>query len=255
MESADGIGPLVAFPERVDRRLRLGPFPSAREALKFLCYAAVGAVLAPTAGVVPGLAVAALGFLASVWRPDGVGWDDRVVALLRWRWRANAIAAPMSRAESTPAARRRWVSRGLGDVVAVVRTDGVPVAYLPPVELERRFAQFRDLLRATDGRIAFLATVASIRAVPFVPHAAPTPEPARQACEGYAELVRLLCRRRYGRRVYVALGSGGAGPDRGSRLEDRVGALVERLRAFGVHPLRLEDRALTEACHRFGWSS
>jgi len=31
--------------------------------------------------------------------------------------------------------------------------------------------------------------------------------------------------------------------------------LIERLAALGLRPIRLRDRALTEAAHRFGWSA
>ena len=137
--------------------------------------------------------------------------------------------------------------------VAVVRTGGTPVAYLPPEELARRFERFRDLLRSTDDGLAFLATAVPIRAQAVLP-----PTPLRtgrdgNAASGYSELVSVLCRRRRLRRVYWVLGSSDVSTDGIGRLEGRIAALLDGLSTFGLHPRRLRDRALTEAAHRFGW--
>lgn len=252
MASTEGVGPVVSFPERVDRRLRLGPFPSARDAVKFLCYAAVGLLLAPSVGALAGAVVVGAGFLAAAWHPEGQGWDERAAAMLRWAWRARV--EPMTRPPPLPGdGRRDFVAWGAGEDVAVVRTGGVPIAYLPPLELERRFAAFRDLLRATEGRLAFLVTVASIRAASFAPSERPPSADDRPARDGYAELVRLLCRRRFGRRVYLAVALREATPPTQARREVQVSLLMEHLRSLGVVPVRLRDRELTEAAHRFGW--
>jgi len=246
--------PVVVLPERVDRRLRLGPFPSARDAVKFLCYAAVGALLAPFAGVPVGLGVTAIGFVASAWHRDGQPWDEQALAALRWKWRSFGREAAVIARPGNPLLRHGFVRLAPTHFVAVVRTGGTPVAYLPPAELARRFEMFRDLLRATDGHFAFLATFASIHGSPFFPSAALGPGPDAGACSGYADLVRLLCRRRLGRRVYVALGTSEAGAASIARLEGQVASVVERLAAFGLHPVRLRDRALFEAARRFGWN-
>src|ERR1700688_4681805 len=49
---SSGIPVVVGLPESLDRRMRLGPFPSARHALKFAAYAAVGGSVAAILGVV-----------------------------------------------------------------------------------------------------------------------------------------------------------------------------------------------------------
>src|ERR1700730_9474316 len=80
----------VALPAPLDRRMRLGPFPSARDALKFLGYVAVGilaATLATPAAWVPFLVV---GFVLSVHKTDGKGFDDRLVDYVRWSWRTRS---------------------------------------------------------------------------------------------------------------------------------------------------------------------
>src|SRR5208282_2604654 len=71
MEGPSAGVPVVVLPERVDRRVRLGPFPSAKDAVKFASYAAAGAVLAPFATPFAWVPVLALGFVVSVWHPDG----------------------------------------------------------------------------------------------------------------------------------------------------------------------------------------
>ena len=253
MAPTDEGAPVVVLPERVDRRLRLGPFPSARDAIKFLCYAAAGALLAPFAGVPVGLGVTALGFMASAWYRDGRPWDEQALAALRWRWRSFGRETSVTAGSENPLLRHGFVRLAPTQFVAVVRAGGTPVAYLPPAELARRFEMFRDLLRATDGHFAFLVTFASIHGGPFLPSALLRPETDAGACSGYADLVRLLCRRRLGRRVYVALGTSEAGAASIARLEGQVASVVERLAAFGLHPVRLRDRALFEAARRFGW--
>ena len=44
--------PDVALPVAIGRRMRLGPFPSARDALRFLAYATAGAVVIPFFGAI-----------------------------------------------------------------------------------------------------------------------------------------------------------------------------------------------------------
>jgi hypothetical protein len=244
----------VDLPERLDRKLRLGPFASARDALKFLCYASAGALLVPVAGVPWGLGIVAFGFLATVWRPDGQACDERVLAALRWKCRSRPREVPMSGRSGRPLLRSGFVRLSQGQYVVVVRTGGTPMAYLPPAELARRFEMFRDLLRATEGRVAYLSTVVTIHVRPFVPGSADPAEADQRARAGYEELVHLLCRRRRGRRVYFALGSAEAGQDSIARLEAQAATLVERLSALGLHPIRLTDSALLEATRRFGWT-
>jgi hypothetical protein len=246
--------PVVELPEPVDRRLRLGPFPSARDALKFLCYAAAGATCGPLVNVGVGLGIAAAGFLAAIRRPDGRAWDEQLFEFLRWRWRTQREGLAVTGTRERLLLRPGFVRLASGDHVAVVRTGGSPVAYLPPAELSRRFEQFRDLLRATDGRLAFLATLVSVRPAPFVPDPGNRTGDDRAARDGYAELVTLLCRRRFVRRVYLVLGTEQTGVEALGRVESQVTSFVERLTALDLHPVRLRDRALWEAARRLGWS-
>jgi len=249
-------GPLIiGLPERLDRRMRLGPFPSARDALKFVMYAAVGALLAPFANPGIWLPVVLVGFCVSVWRPEGRALDERALVFLSWKVRSTGLGKFMKRSTSGPIARQGLLELAPHHYVAVIRTGGTPVAYLPPSDLARRFELYRELLRSMDASFLFLATTAPIRVQtvrprPSVPTAVDAP-----AHSGYAELVSLLCRRRSLRRVYLILGCLEVDANAIGRLEGRIANLGERLSALGLRPTRLEDRALADAAHQFGWAA
>jgi hypothetical protein len=254
MADTEGGPPLIGLPERIDRRMRLGPFPSSRDALKFVTYAATGALLSPFTNPWLWLPVALGGFAVSVWRPEGRAVDERLLQYALWSLRSRRMGNAVTRSASRPLVRQGLLQLEPHRYVAVVRTGGTPMAYLPPDELARRFDSYRELLRATDESFAFLSTAVPIRSQAVRP--SPAPEDARDtpARLGYSELVLLLCRRRLLRRVYFVLASAQADADAIGRLEGRVASLVERLTALGLRPTRLRDRSLAEAARRFGWA-
>ena len=248
--SAEG-PPIIRLPERFDRRMRLGPFPSSRDALKFVGYAAAGAMLSPFSSPWTWLPVVAFGFVVAVWRPEGSAIDERAFRFLAWWARS---AGPRGRTlTARPLVRQGFLQLSPHHFVAVVRTGGTPVAYLPPDELARRFERFRDLLRSTEGSLTFLATTVPIRAPAVLPPRSVVDGSDERAASGYGELVTVLCRRRLLRRVYWVLGSLDSPPDAIGRLEGRVAALLDGLSTLGLRPLRLRDRSLSEAARRFGW--
>ena len=253
MERPESGVPVIELPERVDRRMRLGPFPSARDALKFVGYAATGAVLSPLAGPYFWLPVVGVGFAVSVWHMDGEAVDERAGRWLLFRLRLRTEGTLTARtAFPTPAGPVARLSSGRR--VSVVRTAGVPFAYRPPADLTTLFDRFRELLRASDGTMVIRATTAPLRVDPLLPRltsGSPTEVVAR---EGYAELVLVLCRRRRSRRVDLALGTREAGPEGARRLAERTRSLAERLAALGLHPVVLEGRPLGEAVRGFGWT-
>jgi hypothetical protein len=251
-EQSDG-APVVRLPERMDRRLRLGPFPSAYDAVKFLSYAAAGAVVAPFVSPFVWLPLVGVGFGIAVWHPEGEPIDARALTYVRWKGRSFFRGASLT-PRSSSVTRHGVVQLSASTHAAVVRTGGCPVAYLPPAELQRRFELYRDLLRSTGGRLALLATTAPIRAAPLVPDCFRSTAPDQAAREGYRDLVRLLCHRRSLRRIYLALTTDAAGPDALSRLEGEVASIAERLTGFGLRPVRLTDEGLQEAAFRFDWS-
>jgi len=255
MSDAGGGPPLIALPERLDRRMRLGPFPSSRDALKFLGYAATGALVSPFSS--PWLWVPILlgGFALSVWRPEGRAVDETVVLFLVWRLRSRRTGVAMKRDRPRPLVRQALLQVGTHRHVAILRTGGSPVAYLPPDELAHRFESYRELLRSTESGFAFLATTIPIRASIVRPSPAGPVLEDSPARVGYSELVELLCKRRFVRRVYWIVGSAAGDTDSIGRLEGRVSGLVERLSALGLRPTRLRDRALSDAAKRFGWAA
>ena len=251
-EPGDG-PPIVGLPERLDRRMRLGPFPSSRDALKFITYAAAGALLSPFTSPWVWLPVLLVGFAVSVWRPDGRSVDERALAFVSWKFRSMGPGRAVTNATYRPLVRQGLLQLAPHRYVAVVRTGGTPVAYLPPDELARRFELYRELLRSIDSSFLLLATTTPIRSQAVRPGPSLGVRREAQALAGYSELVSLLCHRRHLRRVYFVLGTLEADSDAVGRLEGRVENLIERLGSLGLRPIRLRDRALAEAAHRFGW--
>ncbi len=251
-----GDGPLViGLPERLDRRMRLGPFPSSRDALKFITYAATGALLSVFTSPWLWLPLVLVGFAVSVWRPDGRAMDERALAFMSWKFRSMGPRSAMTNAASRPLVRQGLLQVAPHRYVAVVRTGGTPIAYLPPDELARRFELYRELIRSTDASFSFLVTTMPIRSQAVRPGPRSGAGPETQALVGYSELVSLLCRRRHLRRVYFVVGTLEADADAIGRLEGQVANLLERLGSLGLRPTRLRDRTLAEAAHRFGWAA
>jgi hypothetical protein len=247
--------PVVVLPERLDRRLRLGPFPSARDALKFLAYAAVGALVAALGSPLLGLVAIVVGFAAAVVRVDGQGIDRQALAFLRFHLGYARWVRGMSPGPTSNFARRGLAPGADGRFVAVLRAGGTPMAYLPPHEIARRFELFRELLRSGNGELTLFASLAPMRATPVTPGPLADGRPDRAARDGYAELVRLLCARRQVRRVDLVLASARVGSDGIADLEVRVGSLLDRLAALGVPAVRLTRRALLDVTRRTGGST
>lgn len=253
MASAAEGPPVIAFPERVDRRLRLGPFPSYRHALKFVGYAAAGALVSPITTAWAWVPFAGLGLVFSIWCPDGQAIDERGFRFIVWRTRSlRSGRTDMMRAR--PLQRQGLLQLSGRRYLAVVRTGGAPMAYLPPEELARRFELYRELLQSVEGSFAWLASTTPIRAQAVRPGPAVRANAEARAVSGYSELVTVLCRRRLLRRVYIVLGVLDASSDAVGHLEGRIAGLMERLGALGLRPQRLRDRPLLEAARRFGWT-
>ncbi|MGA8275977.1 MAG: hypothetical protein WB852_06760 [Thermoplasmata archaeon] len=252
MESPEAGAPVVELPERVDRRIRLGPFPSARDALKFVGYAATGAVLAPFLDPFVWVPFLVVGFTVSVWRPDGEAVDERAAQWLLFQFRRWTKGSVTPRGPLTTV-RGSVVRLASGRRVTIVRTEGTPLAYRPPSDLAVLFERFRELLRASEGPLVVRSTTVPLRADPVLPVDVACSDPEHAARAGYGELVSVLCRRRRSRRVEISLGSGQSGPEGERRLEERTRSLSEQLTSLGLRPVILGDRSLAESVRAFGW--
>lgn len=246
--------PVVSLPERLDRRLRFGPFPSARDALKFLSYAAAGALVLPFTSSFVWVGIIAAGFAVAVIRIDGLAIDDRAVAFLRWAFSRVPRRSAMTVTAPGPVARRGLVTIATGQSLAIVRAGGSPISYLPPAELARRFGLFRELLRSLDGPLAIRVASGPLPPDRLVPAGTADDRPDRPAAEGYGQLVTLLCRRRQLRRVELVLGTTRTGPEAVAELDLRASALIDRLSLLGIRAARLAGRSLEDAVRRGGWS-
>ncbi len=242
----------IPLPERIDRRMRFGPFPSVRDALRCVAYAAVGALVIPWAGAWMWLPIVAVAFLVTVWHPEGMAVDERITAYVRWMLRTHrevdAVSGPSARAELGDTVRL-----ASGVRVAVLKCAGSPVAFLPPEELLRRFRGYRDLLRRSEGGIVLASVGTPIDARPWLPSSTEGDPPDAAARAAYSEMVQLLCSRRRRRRVYVLLWEHACRTDGASRLGDRAQPMRQGLATLGAEPARLRDRSLTAALRHFGW--
>jgi len=247
--------PVAVLPERFERRLRLGPFPSARDALKFVSYAAVGALLASISLPYLWLPIVGAGFVVSVWRPEGRSIDRRCVEYLAWCLRSLGRGGSMTRLRRSAELRGGLLRIGPGHFVAILRTEGAPFDYLPPAELGRRFEEFRSILRGLDSGLALLVGAEPIQATRVLPPVGSVGPADRDARNGYSELVDALASRRSQRRVYVALATGEVGPNAVSGLVERAEVLRTKLSGLGLRAIRLTGRSLRDAGRRYGWTT
>lgn len=252
MVDRDGV-PWVPIPAQLGRRLRLGPFPSGRDAIKFVTAATVGAVASLLLVPWAGLPIVVGGAVVALWHPDGEPVDERLAALLQWAVRHGRSAKRMTRTDrSAPLGPGDTVTLSDGRSAAIVQTSGVPIAFLPPAELQDLFARYRDLLRSLELAWVAVATAVPIHGGSVVPAARPEGPSEREARDGYAELVGLLARRRSIRRVFLAIVQEEAGPSGARRLDSAASLVSDRLSDLGVRVARLRGRALADAAVRLG---
>ncbi len=252
MTIANGVGLPIGLPERIDRPLRLGPFPSARDAVKGLAYALGGALLIPIVGLWGWLPMIGIGLLVGLVRIDGVPLDTALYLRARRRGRRHERLRrdPIPR---DPAADPRWLTLPSGRRVGIVQAEGTPIAFLPPAELRARFAVYRELLLDCGAGGVLIASTVPIASGALRPRRSAVGEGEAAARDAYDELVGLLGERRRHRRAYLALGTPEAGPEALAQLDARLTAVEERFRALGASPQRLTGAELDRAARRFGW--
>jgi hypothetical protein len=240
----------VSLPRPVDRRLHLGPFPSARDALKFAGVAAGGLLAVPIAGPVAIVPFALAGFLVAVYRTEGRSLDDRMMAYVSFRWRRRHGPARPSPPVHGPGPGRTVRLEG-GRIGAVLVGPGVPVSFLPPDDARALFESTRRWLDSVGDGAYVVADTVPIPAAPFRPRLPPVESADRAAAVGYDEVVRLLLRRRRSRRVTVVVWEPSS-RDGAERLEGRATASLEALAGLGVSAERLAGTALSAAVERLG---
>jgi hypothetical protein len=228
---------MIAFPASLARRMRFGPFPDGSAALKFLAWAVVAFLLASAGAPLAALPILSGGLLVALYRPEGVGLDQRVWEYCRWSWRRHR-------------GRRSGLSRSLasssvlrtsdGALHALLAARGIPIRFLPLARQRETFARFSALLRSLDSRAVFHVEGERVVARPFLPQGrlpSPVEEPARN---GYSELVRSLLRHRRQRRVLLDLSvpplADGAARE---ALELLVSTVTSELEAMGIPVDRL----------------
>lgn len=245
--------PAIPLPRRLDRRLRLGPFPSARDAMKFAGDASAGAILVPLGGALAWLPILLAGFFLSVFRPDGKGLDERAHDYLRWRWRRRRGAASPAGPAGSPGP--EGVLHLPGPCAAMVlETGGIPIRFLPPGEARELFERFREMLRTVEGGLFLEVGTAPVPSAGFRMRGVEGPgSPESMARSGYGEMTKLLLRRRQRRRVRVVVFEAGEDPAAVRRLVERTGALASGLAGLGVGVRRLDGPALARAVEAIGW--
>lgn len=245
---------LVALPQPLGRRARLGPFPSGQEALKFAAVAGVGAVVADATQPMLWIPFLAAGFVLGVVRIEGQGLDAHASDYLRWRMRARRTDRPP--APSPAAAGPGRVARvGGGRYVAVLATGGLPIAFLPRAEAEALFGAYRSLLRAHGAGLWLHVETLPLGEGPAeAARAGPSPARSAAARSGYLELLELLGRRHRRRRVDIVTWTRRGTPDALARLEAQVETLYGGLTGLGLPVERLEGPALRAAIERLGGS-
>src|SRR5580658_1211198 len=239
MAAGDVLGPdgRVPLPPPLLRPARFGPFAPARDGLKFLLIAALGGGVAAATGALAWLPFLAGGFVIAVYRPDGWSLDERASAWIRWHYRGDGTGSTghPPRAPASPALKDRS-----GRWVAALEAEGIPVAFLPPLDRRRLFDGYTALLRVIDPDAFLVVHSVPRRAGPVLPKSTKVPGPEATAAAGYAEMVRLLLRHRRARRVLLVVGS-----RRGGRVGlEQVGTTIDGV-ATGLDSLEIPYRRVS----------
>lgn len=249
---ADPAPLVVGLPEPLDRRMRLGPFPSVGQALKFGAYVAVGAVAAALVGPVGWLPFLGVGFVVSTYRRSGKSADERAADFLAFQLRQRSTAGPLRDRGARVSGDLVHVAPGARVAILVAR--GVPVAFLPPAEARRLFDGFRQLLDGTEASIYVVAGLHPMRDAPFLPPRERAPGAAVDAAAraGYVEMMRVVCSKRARRRVTIALWAPGPAEGEELRLLRSVRRVTEGLERLEIPIERLTGAALRAEADRLG---
>jgi hypothetical protein len=233
--------------------MRLGPFPSVRQALKFATFSALAVVAGSLFGPLWSVPLLGGGFVLAAYRAGGEGLDERAAARLGFSLRSRGRPLP----HSGEAARGPYGSWVPGRLIAVVATGGVPVAFLPPNDARSLFDHFRTLLNHLPEGVVIVAGVDPVHLedLPETPSTPLAGSLEANARHGYAEMRRLLAQKRHHRRVLLALWVDARPAGAARQLDRSAERLSEDLRQMGLVPERVRDRALLRASTAFGWGA
>lgn len=232
----------------VPRRLRLGPFESGRDLVKFLGLATVGAMVASVSSVAVWAAFLGAGALVSLVRVRNQTLDDAALGYCRFRWRSS---------------RRSHRVRGAGVVgpgspgrpraSPSVLAGGIPIAYLPPTELVRLFEAWRSTLDSLERPVGVRVRGERFSPLPFLPRARGADGPERDALDSYRQMVRMLLRPRYHRVVELSMADAPSEPGASdARADIGIEELVGALHRLGIPARRASLEGVREGAYPGG---
>jgi hypothetical protein len=219
----------------IPRKLRFGPFGSGRDLVKFLCTATVGAAVAAVTSAAVWPIFLGVGILIALPRVEGQTLDDFAVGYCRFRWRS-AVGSQSLPKSPGPAPSR---SKTPGKATASLCSGGIPIAYLPPQEMQRLFEGYRAALGSVDGPVAFRAGGERFSPLPFLPATQSLAAREQAVLDSYRDLVRTLLRNRFRRRVDLTLWNDPAGGSSNEiALKAQLDELWEALGRLGISTRR-----------------
>jgi hypothetical protein len=217
------------------RRLRLGPFGSGRDLVKFLGIATVGAAVAAVTSAVVWLPFLAIGATLTLVRVEGQTLDDYAMGYCRFRWRSDFASR---RATSAPPGGRS-PGKSPGSSPYSIRAGGIPIAYLPPRDLEHLFEEWRATLATLDRPVGCRVRGESFSPLPFLPVSTEATGTERAALDSYQDLVRALLHLRHRRAVDITVWNDRPDGESGAiGLQTQLEQLVAALERLGI-PARI----------------
>lgn len=204
---------MVPLPERLGRRMSLGPFEDPHDLLRFLLIASLGALVALRTGAIGWLPFGAVGALLTLVRIDEESLGDLLLRRIRFhlRPRRRPVPSAPSAADGRPGARRAAGVRDLsGGTWEIWERAPSPVSGRDAGEL---FQEGKELLRALAGRgpvdVLLVRTGTPWDLRPYVPVTGALPARERAIRAGYAALLFASTRGRRRARLLLALRSRG----------------------------------------------
>lgn len=217
------------------RGLHLGPFGSGQDLVKFLGVAVFGAVVAAVSSAVLWVPFLALGAIIAFVRVEGRTLDDYALGYFRFRWRTkHASGRPVPSSTVSPPARGGTRQRRPS-----IRAEGVPIAYLPPADLQHLYDEWRAALRALDRPLGYRMRGERFSPLPFIPTISGLDAGESAALASYRDLVRAVLRHRYRRVVDLTVWNDPSDRrPKSGHLEAAVTELITALERLGVPAYR-----------------